>query len=62
MFMSKCQFCGAEFIPKVSWQTHCSPACRIEEKKTSARAARRLWQAAGKPSEDEVIAMGQAAE
>jgi hypothetical protein len=60
--MPKCQFCGAEFDPKRSWQTHCSPACRVEDKIATQRAARRLWQLAGRPSEDEVVAMGEAAE
>jgi hypothetical protein len=60
--MPKCRVCGRDFEAKVVWQTHCSPACRIEEKIVSQRAARRLWQQAGRPSEEEVEAIGRAAE
>ena len=60
--MKKCVFCSREFAPNRAWQTHCSPACRIEEKKAEQRAARRLWWAAGRPREDEVMAAQEAAE
>jgi hypothetical protein len=38
-------------------QIYCSPRCQLENKIVSARAARKLWKAAGQPGEEEIEAL-----
>jgi hypothetical protein len=51
----RCRYCGESFRPRLPEQVFCRRWCRLEGKKSEARAARRVWRAAGRPSEQELL-------
>jgi predicted nucleic acid-binding Zn ribbon protein len=57
-----CERC-AKSMPQARFgQRYCSARCRADGRAEEQRAAQLVWRAAGRPSEDEVMAMGEAAQ
>jgi hypothetical protein len=44
-----CEVCTETFWPRVAGQRYCSRDCKKAGKAAEGRAARRLWEAAGRP-------------
>jgi predicted nucleic acid-binding Zn ribbon protein len=52
-----CEVCGKEYRPRSGDQRFCGRECRLRKKAQEARAARRVWWLADRPSEERVEAM-----
>jgi hypothetical protein len=57
--LTTCQNCGETFIPRVAGQKYHTRACRMDAKAAEGRAARRLWEQAGRPLECSPVDEGQ---
>jgi hypothetical protein len=49
-----CKWCGERYRPRVEDQKFCGRWCRLEAKKSEARAARSVWRKAGRPTEEQL--------
>jgi hypothetical protein len=45
-----CKYCGESFRPRVADQIYCRRWCRLHDKASQGRAARRVWRQAGRPT------------